>query len=75
MQATCSSPLSETSCSSFVEWLNNEGGTALYVVKYSHINDYEGVIVACLEWSAALELCESLRANATGTEIFDTCEA
>jgi hypothetical protein len=47
----------------------------MFVSRYAHATDYEGEIVACLEWEAAHALLATLRANATGTEIFDICEA
>lgn len=67
--------ITESSCAPFIRHIEFQCGTALYVVRYEHANDYEGAIVACLEYSEALELCTKLRTEATGTQIFDTCEA
>lgn len=72
---TATSTLTESTCAPFIRAINNAGGTAMFVSRYSHTGDYEGEIVACLEYSAAHTLLATLRASATGTEVFDICEA
>ncbi len=67
--------LTESNCQPYVDALINDGGTPMFVSRYTHAFDYEGEIVACLEWSAAHALLATLRASATGAEVFDICEA
>lgn len=69
------SNLTESACAPFIRAINNAGGTAMFVSRYSHATDYEGEIIACLEYTAAHALLATLRASATGTEVFDICEA
>lgn len=73
MQAT--SALTPASCAPYITALINAGGTPMYISRYEHATDYEGEIVACLEWEAAHTLLVSLRASSAGTEVFDICEA
>jgi hypothetical protein len=73
MQAN--SALTPANCAPFIRALINDGGTPMYVSRYEHATDYEGEIVACLEWEAAHALLATLRASARGTEVFDICEA
>ena len=72
---TATSTLTEANCAPYIAAVINEGGTPMYVSRYEHATDYEGEIVACLEWEAAHTLLAKLRAAATGTEVFDICEA
>jgi hypothetical protein len=67
--------LTESNCQPYINALTNDGGTAMYVSRYAHATDYNGEIVACLDWEAAHTLLATLRASATGTEVFDICEA
>jgi hypothetical protein len=67
--------LTESNCQPYVTALINDGGTPMYVSRYAHATDYEGKIVACLDWEAAHALLATLRASATGTEVYDICEA
>lgn len=67
--------LTESNCQPYIAALIADGGTPMFVSRYAHAGDYEGEIVACLEWEAAHTLLAALRANAKGTEIFDICEA
>lgn len=67
--------LTKANCAPYIVALINAGGTPMYVSRYEHATDYEGEIVACLEWTAAHTLLATLRASANGTEVFDICEA
>ena len=72
---TATSTLTESTCAPFIRAINNAGGTPMYVSRYEHASDYNGEIVACLEYTAAHTLLATLRAAATGTEVYDICEA